>query len=70
VVSEPEDVEVQAFVWDFGPEGNVEHLGDHDVTPQNVEPSSTLAPCSSALWLARHVDQLTPWSAAMTATVR
>lgn len=24
-------------IWDFGAEGNVEHIDDHDLTPEDVE---------------------------------
>jgi hypothetical protein len=37
VVGEPDSIDVQSFIWDFSPDGNVDHLARHSVTPEDVE---------------------------------
>lgn len=36
MVGEPADIEIEGFLWEYGPGQNVEHLARHDVSPADV----------------------------------
>jgi hypothetical protein len=36
VTGDAADIDVSDFVWEYGPEQNVEHFARHDVTPEDV----------------------------------
>ena len=38
------DAQVIAFAWDFRPTGNVRHIAEHGVRPEDVEEVHELAP--------------------------
>ena len=35
-MEEPAEIELLGFLWEYEPDGNVEHLARHDVSPDDV----------------------------------